>query len=148
MVFYPGAWLMGMGVSPSHSLTSSVADNEKRATRLQQLVDSMANMQTDIKHDADVMDKKNVTIRPKIDALLKQNGIDSIDDLIAKATAQMTPEERKQWEAVSSVLSPSNLRIKMLTHMSSSSRRRRRARRATTGRTLPRASLWFPKALC
>ena len=89
-----------MQVSPSHSLTRSVADNEKRATRLQQLVDSMANMQTDCKHDADEMDSKNTDMRTKMDAVLSAAGIDSIDTLIAKATAKMTPEEKKQFESV------------------------------------------------
>ncbi|KAL4246951.1 hypothetical protein ABKN59_007693 [Abortiporus biennis] len=75
-------------------------DNVQRATRLQQLVDSMANMQTDIKHSADEMDKKNAAIRPTINALLKEKGIDTIDDLIAKSLAKMTPEEKKQFESL------------------------------------------------
>ncbi|KAI0798222.1 hypothetical protein C8Q75DRAFT_40742 [Abortiporus biennis] len=75
-------------------------DNAQRATRLQQLVDSMANMQTDIKHSANEIDKKNTAIRPKIDALLKENGIDTIDDLIVKSTSKMTPKEKKQFESL------------------------------------------------
>lgn len=81
-------------------LTSS-SDNEKRATRLQQLVDSMANMQTDVKSIGQQMDDKNTQYRPAIDALLKANGMDSVDDVINKAAAEMTPEDRKQFEAVS-----------------------------------------------
>jgi transcriptional accessory protein Tex/SPT6 len=76
-------------------------DNQPRAGRVQQLVDSIANMQTDIKNDAKQMDKKNADMRPKVDALLNKNGLDSIDDLIKKAMAQMTDDERKQFEAVS-----------------------------------------------
>ena len=60
----------------------------------------MANMQTDCKHDADEMDSKNTDMRTKMDAVLSAAGIDSIDTLIAKATAKMTPEEKKQFESV------------------------------------------------
>ena len=75
-------------------------DNEKRATRLQQLVDSMANMQTDVKNIGDNMDEKNTQYRPAIDALLKANGMDSVDDVINKAAAEMTDDDRKAFEAV------------------------------------------------
>ncbi|KAH8797304.1 hypothetical protein DL96DRAFT_1788065 [Flagelloscypha sp. PMI_526] len=75
-------------------------DNVQRASRLQQLVDSMANMQTDIKHSGDQMDERDKRIRPTIDAMLKEKGYDNIEDLIEKSTAQMTPEEKKQFEAL------------------------------------------------
>ena len=38
--------------------------------------------------------------RPAIDKLLKEKGIDSVDDVINKAAAEMTPDERKVFEAV------------------------------------------------
>ena len=75
-------------------------DNEKRATRLQQLVDSMANMQTDVKNIGENMDAKNTQYRPAINALLKANGMDSVDDVINKAAAEMTDDDRKAFEAV------------------------------------------------
>ncbi|KAI1781862.1 hypothetical protein LXA43DRAFT_593590 [Ganoderma leucocontextum] len=75
-------------------------DNEKRASRLQQLVDSMANMQTDVKQIGKKMDDKNTEYRPAINALLEANGMDSVDDVINKAASQMTPEERKAYEAL------------------------------------------------
>ncbi|KAM5536988.1 hypothetical protein V8D89_009317 [Ganoderma adspersum] len=75
-------------------------DNEKRATRLQQLVDSMANMQTDVKDVAAKMDEKNEQYRPAIDRLLKANGMDSVDDVINKAAAEMTDDGRKAFEAL------------------------------------------------
>ena len=75
-------------------------DNEKRASRLQQLVDSMANLQTDVKDLAAKMDKRNEEYRPAIDKLLKANGMDSVDDVIDKAAAEMTAEERRAFEAV------------------------------------------------
>ncbi|KAI0791761.1 hypothetical protein C8Q75DRAFT_805362 [Abortiporus biennis] len=75
-------------------------DNAHRTTRLQQLVDSMANMQTDIKHSAKEMDKWNAKIRPIINMLLKERCINSIDKLIAKSLAKMTAEERKQFEGL------------------------------------------------
>ena len=85
-------------------------DNEKRATRLQQLVDSMANMQTDVKNIGDNMDEKNEQYRPAIDALLKANGMDSVDDVINKAAAEMTDDDRKAFEAVRSGLLHGGLR--------------------------------------
>ena len=99
MVFYGGEQ---SNPSRCHAFTDSrnILDNVKRASRLQQLVDSMANMQTDIKHDADQMDSKDKAIRPAINAMLKERGIDNIDDLIAKSLAKMTPEEKKQYESV------------------------------------------------
>ncbi|KAI1791438.1 hypothetical protein LXA43DRAFT_1094580 [Ganoderma leucocontextum] len=75
-------------------------DNEKRATRLQQLVDSMANMQTDVKHIGEQMDEKNEQYRPAINALLTANGMDSVDDVINKAASKMSPDERKAFEAL------------------------------------------------
>ncbi|PIL25613.1 hypothetical protein GSI_11362 [Ganoderma sinense ZZ0214-1] len=75
-------------------------DNENRATRLQQLVDSMANLQTNVKDMGKDMDEKNAKYRPAINKLLKANGMDSIDDLINKVAAKMTPEERKVFEAL------------------------------------------------
>ncbi|KAG2014121.1 hypothetical protein CC2G_010964 [Coprinopsis cinerea AmutBmut pab1-1] len=75
-------------------------DNENRARRLQQLIDSMVNMQTDIKHVAEEMDKLDKRMRPTIDKLLHDNHMNGIDDLIKKAMEKMTPEEKKQFEAM------------------------------------------------
>lgn len=80
-------------------------DNEKRASRLQQLVDSIANMQTDVKDIGRKMDEKNEKYRPAINELLKANHVDSVDDVINKAASRMTPEERKAFEAVCLLLS-------------------------------------------
>ena len=60
----------------------------------------MANMQTDVKNIGDNMDAKNEQYRPAIDALLKANGMDSVDDVINKAAAEMTDDDRKAFEAV------------------------------------------------
>ena len=60
----------------------------------------MADLQTDVKDVAAKMDKKNKQYRPAIDKLLKANGMDSVDDVIDKAAAEMTAEERKAFEAV------------------------------------------------
>ena len=87
-----------------HTALISLSDNEKRASRLQQLVDSMADMQTDVKNIGVKMDEKNVKYRPAIDKLLKAHGMDSVDDVINKAMAEMTPDERKAFEAVRSEL--------------------------------------------
>lgn len=60
----------------------------------------MDNMQTDINRDASTMNAKNINIRPQINALLSKNGFLTMDDLIAKATALLTPTEKAQFEAV------------------------------------------------
>ena len=58
-------------------------------------------MQTDVKHISQKMDHDlGEKYRPAIDKLLKENGLDSVDDVINKAAAQMTPEDRKAFEAV------------------------------------------------
>ncbi|KAL0948772.1 hypothetical protein HGRIS_008902 [Hohenbuehelia grisea] len=70
-------------------------DNVPRAGRLQQLVDSIANMQTDIEDYADRMDKKNKDIRPLIDKVLKERGIDTLDELIEKAASQLSADQQR-----------------------------------------------------
>jgi hypothetical protein len=79
-------------------------DNVPRANRVQQLVDSVANMQTDIQHNAVEMDKSNAKIRPLVDQMLRANGMDGPDDLIEKAKAKMTDAEKQQFEKVSFAL--------------------------------------------
>ena len=64
----------------------------------------MANLQTDVKDLSAKMDKRNEQYRPAIDKLLKANGMDSVDDVIDKAAAEMTAEERKAFEAVRCLL--------------------------------------------
>ena len=97
----------------STALISRLADNEKRASRLQQLVDSMADMQTDIKDIGRKMDEKGVKYRPAINKLLKANGMDNVDDVIGRAASKMTPEERKAFEAVC-MLSAYRIRLTVL----------------------------------
>ncbi|KAI1791439.1 hypothetical protein LXA43DRAFT_1140910 [Ganoderma leucocontextum] len=75
-------------------------DNPKRMARLQQLVDSITNMQADLKNIGKQMDDENAQYRPTVNALLKASGMDSVDDVINKAAAQMTPDERKVFEAL------------------------------------------------
>ncbi|KAI1791442.1 hypothetical protein LXA43DRAFT_429416 [Ganoderma leucocontextum] len=75
-------------------------DNQQRATRLQQLVDSMANMQTDVKNIGQQMDDKNVQYRPALDAILQAGGHATVDDIINRTASGMTPDERKVFEAL------------------------------------------------
>jgi hypothetical protein len=73
-------------------------DNALRAGRLQQLVDSMADMQTDIKESATTMDTTNTAIQPAIDAMLKAKGLATVDDLINQSMDLLTPDQRKVYE--------------------------------------------------
>ncbi|KAL0570072.1 hypothetical protein V5O48_011890 [Marasmius crinis-equi] len=75
-------------------------DNVKRATRLQQLVDSCANMQTDVKHASDDFVKTNADLKPTVDSLLHKGGFSSFDDLYNKAMEKMTDDDRKKFEAL------------------------------------------------
>ena len=88
-------------VQRAHAVCSPI-DNQKRANRLQQLVDSMANMQTDVIGFAKKMDDANTKYRPAIDGLLRANGLATIEDLIALTASRMTPQEKAVFEAVSS----------------------------------------------
>ena len=81
---------------------SSPSDNEDRASRLQQLVDSMASIQTDVEKLGQQMEEKNVKYRPAIDKLLKASGMGGVDDVINKAASLIAPQERGEFEAVSS----------------------------------------------
>ncbi|KAI0798223.1 hypothetical protein C8Q75DRAFT_741031 [Abortiporus biennis] len=73
-------------------------DNEKRATRLSQLVNSIADMQTDIQDYADRIEKRNKDIRPVVNKMLKEKGIDSIDVLLEKATDQFTSDDERRYK--------------------------------------------------
>ena len=48
------------------------------------------------------MEEKNVKYRPAIDKLLKASGMDGVDDVINKAASLIAPQERGEFEAVSS----------------------------------------------
>ena len=70
--------------------------------RVQQLADSITNMQADLKDIGKQMVDENAKCRPAINALLKARGMASVDDVINAAAAKLTPDERKVFEAVSS----------------------------------------------
>ncbi|KIM28132.1 hypothetical protein M408DRAFT_24144 [Serendipita vermifera MAFF 305830] len=75
-------------------------DNIHRAGRLQQLVNSMANLQADISHAAQEIDRRNSTLQPVINGVLTQKGFSSTDDLIAKSVPKLAPEEVKQFQGL------------------------------------------------
>ena len=101
-MFYPGEQsrktesYMGMRTDERESI-----DNEKRGTRLQQLVDNIATMQSDCQRTADEMDKANAQMTSAMGPLMRAAGVPDIGTLIERATAQMTAEEKAQFEAVS-----------------------------------------------
>ena len=70
-------------------------------TRVQQLVNSITNVQADLKNIGKQMDDRNAQYRPTINELLKAHGSASVDDVINDAASKMTPDERKVFEAVS-----------------------------------------------
>ena len=96
-LFYPG---MPMSLAIYSPLTSS-RDNPKRMARVQQLVDSISNLQADLKNVGKQMDDQNKKYRPAINALLKAHGVASVDEVINDAASKMTANERKVFEAVS-----------------------------------------------
>ena len=104
MVFYPFMPFdcQSSFVCPVPVTNNPPSDNEKRAIRLQQLVDSMDDVQTDVKKIGRQIDEKNAKYRPAINILLKANGMDSVDDVVNKAASLLTPKEREEFEAVSS----------------------------------------------
>jgi hypothetical protein len=75
-------------------------DNIPRAGRLQQLVDSIANIQTDIEDYAAKMDKKNKAIRPLLKKILEAQGIPDIDKLIERAGNQLTTDQQSAFQKV------------------------------------------------
>ena len=96
-LFYPG---MPASLATYLPLTSSL-DNPKRMARVQQLVDSISNLQADLKNVGKQMDDQNKKYRPTINALLKAHGMASVDEVINDAASKMTADERKVFEAVS-----------------------------------------------
>ena len=58
-------------------------------------------MQIDIEKFAQQMDDKDKELRPIINALLREKGHQSVDDLINNASALMSLDEKKKYEAVS-----------------------------------------------
>ena len=70
-------------------------------------------MQADLKDIGKQMDDKNSQYRPAINALLKANGMASVDDVINSAASKLTPDERKVFEAVSSSSITAVLRLEL-----------------------------------
>ena len=77
------------------------SDNPKRMSRVQQLVDSISNIQNDVKDVGAKLDRKGAELRPAINNLLRAHGMQSVDEAIEKAASKMTSDERKVFEAVS-----------------------------------------------
>ncbi|PIL25615.1 hypothetical protein GSI_11364 [Ganoderma sinense ZZ0214-1] len=75
-------------------------DNPKRMVRVHQLVDSVTNLQADLKGVAKQMDAENARYRPAIDALLKAHGMATADEVINAAAAKLTPDEQKVFETL------------------------------------------------
>jgi hypothetical protein len=84
-------------------------DNIHRAGRLQQLVDSIANMQTDIEDFSEQMDRKLKRMKEPLEKLLKEEGIDSIDKLIEKSQDMLSPQQQNAFRAVRDFSSISSL---------------------------------------
>ena len=101
--------------------------------RVQQLADSITNMQADLKDIGKQMDDKNAQYRPAMNALLKANGMASVDDVINNAASKLTPDERKVFEAVrsSSITAVGRTRADVPWLLFDSSSRRSRTRRAS-----------------
>ncbi|KAL4242858.1 hypothetical protein ABKN59_011548 [Abortiporus biennis] len=72
-------------------------DNQKRARRLEQLVNSIAGLQSDIQDQADRIDKRSKDIRRVVGTLLTEHGIDNIDVLIEKSTEQFSPDDERKF---------------------------------------------------
>ncbi|KAJ7813990.1 hypothetical protein B0H14DRAFT_2851496 [Mycena olivaceomarginata] len=86
-------------------------DNVKRAGRLQQLVDSMANMQTDIKDFSEQMDRKLKRMQAPLDKLLVDEGIDSIERLLEKSEEVLSPGQEKAYRALINAAKDSSQRL-------------------------------------
>jgi len=75
-------------------------DNVQRGDRLQQLIDDLANIQTQVSNQSDSMDKANAAMRSSLDDLLKANNMTTYDQLVAKIKAEMTPDMQKDFQSI------------------------------------------------
>ena len=76
------------------------SDNKKRSERVQQLVESINGLQNDIKAIGVQLEEKSHEYKDGIDAMLKAHGMNGVDDVIAKAASQMTPQDQKEFQTV------------------------------------------------
>ncbi|KAG2014119.1 hypothetical protein CC2G_010962 [Coprinopsis cinerea AmutBmut pab1-1] len=75
-------------------------DNQGRARRLEQLVNSTVNMQTDIQYSGDQLKKQTKSMQSEIDKIFKQEGIDTLDDLYNKASSVLPESDIATFRAL------------------------------------------------
>ncbi|KAH7929534.1 hypothetical protein BV22DRAFT_1125634 [Leucogyrophana mollusca] len=73
-------------------------DNVQRGDRLQQLIDDIANIQTQIANQSDTMDKADKSSRQSLNDLLASQGMTTFDQLMNEILGEMTPDQRQQYQ--------------------------------------------------
>jgi len=73
-------------------------DNAQRGDRLQQLVDDIASIQTNIANQSSTMDKADSSMRQNLDQLMKDNNMTTFDQLQDYIMAEMTPDQKKDYQ--------------------------------------------------
>ncbi|KAK7031213.1 hypothetical protein VNI00_013629 [Paramarasmius palmivorus] len=81
-------------------MTVFYGDNVPRADRLQQLINNIGVLQTDIAKEKARMDELDEKSRTLLDALLKQGKIKTLDELKNEAMGKLTQEEKDEFEAL------------------------------------------------
>ncbi|KAG6817521.1 hypothetical protein H0H87_007489 [Tephrocybe sp. NHM501043] len=77
------------------------SENQARADRLQQLINNIGVIQTDITNEKKRMDELDEECRIKLDELLKAGDIETLQELKDKAMSKLTDAEKTEFDQVS-----------------------------------------------
>ncbi|KAG6918993.1 hypothetical protein DXG01_010232 [Tephrocybe rancida] len=77
--------------------TDITSENVARADRLQQLINNIGVIQTDIANEQKRMDALDVECRTQLDELLKAGEIETLQELKEKAMSKLTDEEKEEF---------------------------------------------------
>jgi hypothetical protein len=74
-----------------------LSENRPMADRVQQLINDISNMQRFVTDISIQMDKKDARIRPTMDKLMEEHGLNTFSELRDKALAQLDEETKEKF---------------------------------------------------
>ncbi|KAG6851421.1 hypothetical protein C0991_009307 [Blastosporella zonata] len=96
-VFYGGVFISAPDSGFLENDSDASSDNPARADRLMQLINNIGVIQTDIAKENQRMDTLEEECRTKLDQLLKDRKIDTLQELEDKAMGKLTTEEKEEF---------------------------------------------------
>lgn len=81
-----------------------MAENVQRGDRLQQLIDDVVHLQTEMTNSANQIEKADVRMNPLLEQMLIDNQLSSANSLFEKIAAELPDDMSKQYLKVSPCL--------------------------------------------